>query len=277
MNFRAHAKTNLSLRVLGKRDDGFHAIETRMVRLSVSDKLELEWTDENQIDFTCSDPELPTGEENLVIKAVRALERHANKTFSVRIHLEKNIPSGAGLGGGSSDAATVLKALNEMGNLGFSIDDLCKIAAEIGSDVPFFVHDSACDCSGRGEIVVPVPEFSPQLPILLAKPAFGISAGWAYQNFSDSHQLPGISYTPQLCPWGLMTNDLERPVFEKFLVLARMKMWLLDQPEVHAAIMSGSGSTMIAVLNNKDTGEVLAAKIRERFGNSTWTWVGSSL
>ena len=154
----APAKTNLHLRVLGKREDGFHEIDTRMVRLSLSDTLTLQWTSEDQLKFTCSDETLPTGEDNLVVMAVRALEAYCGKKFSVAIDLQKNIPSGAGLGGGSSDAAAVLRALNEMADLWINTDDLAAIGATVGSDVPFFVYNRSCDCKGRGEIVEPIME-----------------------------------------------------------------------------------------------------------------------
>ncbi len=273
----APAKTNLSLRVLGKRDDGFHEIATRMIRLSLADRVDLKWTTKNKVELTCSDPTLPTGEGNLATMAVRALEKRTGKTFSLNIHIEKEIPSGAGLGGGSSDAAAVLRAINQMADLSLSNDELADVAAEIGSDVPFFVYDSSCDCTGRGEIVTPLTGFNPKLSLVLLKPQFEVAAGWAYQNFQKSFELPGISYMPQICPWGTMVNNLERPVFQKFLVLARMKFWLMEQSVVHSALMSGSGSTMIAVLNRSDAGVELVEKAREQFGKSTWAWVGSSI
>ncbi|NNE93575.1 MAG: 4-(cytidine 5'-diphospho)-2-C-methyl-D-erythritol kinase [Verrucomicrobiales bacterium] len=272
----APAKTNLSLRVLGKREDGFHEIETRMVPLTLADELTLDWTKENAVNLTCSDPDLPTGEENLATKAVRALEQRTGKTFSLKIHIEKQIPSGAGLGGGSSDAAAVLRAINEMAELNLSTEELAEVAAEVGSDVSFFVYGTVCDCRGRGEIVEPVEDFERELPVVLVKPNFEISAAFAYQNYVDSKAIPGVPYVSQICPWGEMVNDLERPVFQKHIVLARMKEWLLGQPEVHAALMSGSGSTMLAVLNRDDAGTVLAGRVAKTYGKPTWTWVGAT-
>ena len=152
----APAKINLSLRILGKRDDGFHEIETRMVRLSLHDRIRLKWRDDDHVVLRCSDKSLPTGEENLVVKAVRAIEQHTGKVFSLSLDLEKHIPSGAGLGGGSSDAAAVLRAINEMAALHLPEAELAAVGATIGSDIPFFVYDRTCDCRGRGEIVEPV-------------------------------------------------------------------------------------------------------------------------
>lgn len=273
----APAKTNLHLRVLGKRDDGFHEIDTRMVRLSLADELTLRWTRDDRVDLTCSDENLPTGEENLVVKAVRAMEGHCGKRFSLAIDLKKNIPSGAGLGGGSSDAAAVLRAINEMAELEIGEGELAQIAAGIGSDVPFFVYNQSCDCRGRGEIVQPLEECLDRLPVVLIKPGFEISAAWSYQNFEGSKEIPEFTYLPQICLWGEMVNDLERPVFEKFPILGGMKSWLLGQKDVQAALMSGSGSTMLAVLRTGESGDSLEQRIIERYGKSTWTFVGHTL
>jgi len=264
----APAKTNLSLQVLGKRADGFHAVETRMCRLSLSDTLDFRYLAAGRgAKLTCDDSALPNGEANLVIKAVRAMENYCHQRFDVGIDLIKRIPSGAGLGGGSSDAAATLKGLNHLFDLRLNPGKLAGIAAGIGSDVAFFCHESTAVCSGRGEIVEPV-EFEWKLPLLVIKPPFEVSASYAYRQWADSKENPGVSYVPQICPWGEMYNDLERPVFAKFLVLARLKMWLLDQGEVHAAMLSGSGSSLIAILTRNDSGGRLGERVRETFGQA---------
>ncbi|MDF1740251.1 MAG: 4-(cytidine 5'-diphospho)-2-C-methyl-D-erythritol kinase [Verrucomicrobiales bacterium] len=273
----APAKTNLWLEVLGKREDGFHEIRTLMVCLSLADQLKLEWRDDDEVVLNCSDPALPTGEENLVIKAVRAMEKHTGKVFALTIELEKRIPSGAGLGGGSSDAAAVIRAINEMADLNLSEAEMSGVAATIGSDIPFFIYNRPCFCFGRGEVVEPLDEPVENLPIFLIKPAFEISAGWAYRRYTDSGQYEGFEYWPQICPWGPMANSLERPVFEKYPLLGEMKSWLLRQPEVHAAIMSGSGSTMLAVLRKDAFADELTARAIERYGESSWTFCGKTL
>ncbi len=273
----APAKINLWLRVLGKREDGFHEIETRMVRLSLADRLRLKWREDESVELRCSDPSLPTGEDNLVIKAVRALEEHCGRGFAVSIDLEKEIPLGAGLGGGSSDAAAVLGAINEMAGLGLSEEQLAGIGSTIGSDIPFFLYGGACDCRGRGEIVEPVEERVPSAPIVLIKPAFSISAGWAYQKFEGSSTYEGFLYEPQGSPWGEMVNDLERPVFEKYPVLGGIKTWLMGQAGVRAALMSGSGSTMLAVMEPGEAGAPLKKAATDRYGENCWTWSGRTL
>lgn len=276
--FFAPAKTNLWLRVLHKREDGYHEIDTRMVCLELADRIRMKWRDDDQLVLHCSDRELPTGADNLVVKAVRLLEAHSGKRFALDIALEKHIPSAAGLGGGSSDAATVLRALNEMAGLSLPEGELAGLAARIGSDVPFFIYDRPCDCRGRGEQIEPVrpDEAPPLLSLFLIKPNFGIPAAWAYQRLAESGEYPGFRYDPQDLPWGKMQNDLERPVFEKFPVLGDMKEWLLDQVGVSAALLSGSGSTMLAVIDNPGIAIPLRERALSRYGEYCWTWSGST-
>ena len=165
----------------------------------------------------------------------------------VAIKLKKKIPHGAGLGGGSSDAASTLLGLNELLETKLPRETLARMGESLGSDVPFFLFQSAATCTGRGELVTPA-KLPNQMSILLIKPEFGVPTQWAYQRWDDSLQIPGIDYSPQQFAGQTFVNDLERPVFEKFVFLARTKMWLLKQPEDGAAIMSGSGSTMFAVM-----------------------------
>lgn len=269
MNLSASAKINLSLSIRRKRPDGFHEIESLMVPISLADTLTLEACDEPGIAFTCSDATLPNDDSNLVVRAARRFFETTALTPAVRMHLAKAIPHGAGLGGGSSDAATTLTGLNELFGTLLAPEALHKIAAELGSDVPFFLARGAAVCKGRGEIVEPVP-FSYQLPLLLIKPSFGVPTPWAYSRWRDSREIPGISYAPQTFPWGRLVNDLQRPVFEKHLFLPVIKRWLLQQPETAGALMSGSGSTCFAVLHDTADGPVLEARAREAFGE-VWT------
>jgi 4-diphosphocytidyl-2-C-methyl-D-erythritol kinase len=268
MQFYAPAKINFSLRVLRKREDGFHEIETLMAPVAIRDTLEIERR-AGGLDFTCSDRSLPVDGTNLVVRAVRAFCNAARVGPDVRIFLQKEIPHGAGLGGGSSDAAATLLALDTIFETQLPGTELARIAAEIGSDVPFFLARSAAVCRGRGEVVEPcvLPR---SLPLLLIKPPFGVPTPWAYQRWRDSLEIPGVPYAPQT-PGGItLVNDLERPVFEKFIQLAEMKRWLLDQPETAGALMSGSGSTVFALLCEKAAGPALVEKARTQFGEHTW-------
>ena len=263
----ARAKINLSLRIHGRRADGFHEIESLFAPLALADALSFE--DAPAFGFTCDDPTLPADDSNLAVRAARRFAERTALPLRVRIHLEKQIPHGAGLGGGSSDAATVLRALNDRSGNPLALTELNEIASELGSDVPFFLQDSAALCRGRGEIVEPRP-LATQLPILLIKPPFPVPTPWSYQRWSTSRELPGISYAAQDLGGTELINDLERPVFEKYLFLAALKSWLSRQPEVAAALMSGSGSTSFAILRAGCSVENLENRTRAEFGEELW-------
>lgn len=271
MTFHSPAKINLWLRVLGKRNDGFHEVQTRLCRLALGDIVEVEQRGAGtDVALTCSDATVPLDESNLAMKALRAFENRTGRQSSWRIHLEKKIPAGAGLGGGSSNAATVLRACNELTGSSLSQAQLIELGAQIGSDVPCFLLDTpAADGAGRGEQVTPA-DFTWKLPLVLIKPPFPIPTPWAYKRWAASKELSGILYAPQLCEWGTMVNDLERPVFEKFLLLPALKMWLLEQGGVRAALMSGSGSTLFAVTDTATQAAELVEKARGWCGETSW-------
>jgi 4-diphosphocytidyl-2-C-methyl-D-erythritol kinase len=264
----APAKINLTLRVLRKRPDGFHDIETLIVPLALADRLTLEeaadWS------FSCDDPTIPSDDTNLAVRAARLFFAETGLKPSVRICLSKSIPHGAGLGGGSSDAAATLRMLDTWYKTSLPTESLIRMAALLGSDVPVFINASSAWCRGRGEMVEPA-SFPTQLPILLLKPAFGIPTPWAYQRWQQSLPLTGIRYESQDFPWGHLENSLERPVFEKHLVLATMKEWLRNQPETIGALMAGSGSTMFAILREPGIGGSLAKRACQMFGPTLWT------
>ncbi|PQJ27549.1 4-(cytidine 5'-diphospho)-2-C-methyl-D-erythritol kinase [Rubritalea profundi] len=263
----ARAKINLNLKILGKREDGFHALETRMAPISLADQLT--FTPSEEYSLECDQAGVPLDESNLVTMAVRIFQRETGKACAFRVQLEKLVPHGAGLGGGSSDAAATLRALNQLEGTNLSVDVLAEWAGEIGSDVPFFVYDSVCDCSGRGEIVQPI-EWPYLLDALLLKPSFGVSTPAAYKNWLTSEEISGVHYAAQSMSWAEFCNDLERPVFQKHRFLAEMKMWLLQQQEVAAAMMSGSGSTMIAVLHDPLKAEDLKQRAKDQLDPTLW-------
>lgn len=262
----ARAKVNLSLRVMGRRDDGFHELRTRMAPISLADEL---WFYEADVySLECDMDGVPVDETNLVTMAVRLFERETGVACRWRVRLIKRVPHGAGLGGGSGDAAAAMRGLNTLVGAGLSEVRMAELLGEIGSDVPFFVYDSVCDCSGRGELVEPVV-WGHEVTMLLLKPSFGVSTPDAYRAWAGSEELVGVDYAVQHFSWGEFVNDLERPVFMKYLFLAELKMWLLGQPEVSGAMMSGSGSTFMAVLDKKDGGAVLA-RAREELDPTLW-------
>ncbi|MEO6871081.1 MAG: 4-(cytidine 5'-diphospho)-2-C-methyl-D-erythritol kinase [Chthoniobacterales bacterium] len=268
MQLFAPAKINLNFKILRRRADDFHEIETLMAPISLGDELELELAD--RLVFTCDDASLPVGDDNLVLRAARSFFAEINAEPNVRIELRKKIPHGAGLGGGSSDAASTLLGLNRLHGNVLSRERLTNLAAALGSDVPFFLSESAALCRGRGEFVEPVSPL-PELPLLLLKPQFGVPTPWAYSRWRDARELSGISYVPQSLGELTIVNDLERPVFEKYVFLARMKEWLRAQPEVAAALLSGSGSTLFAILKLGDHADALAQRARVELDPLLWT------
>ena len=246
MQVIAPAKINLSLRVLGRRSDGFHEIETFIAPISLCDEIKIEKrSGKQEIAFRCDDPSVPKGEDNIVVRAANVFFEKTKITSGISIALKKRIPHGAGLGGGSSDAASTLLALNELFETNLPREALGRMAEMIGSDVP--------------------------LSVLLLKPGFGVPTQWAYSRWRDSREIPGVSYGAQRFTQQSFVNDLERPVFEKFVFLAHLKMWLLKQPEVGAALMSGSGSTVFAVIRDNTDVDRLAMRAKAELDPELWT------
>ena len=271
LTLSAPAKLNLSLRVLGKRDDGFHEIDTLMVQLpGLADHLE--FREAEHFTFTCDAPVIPADENNLVVKAVRAYESAAGASLSFAIHLKKAIPHGAGLGGGSSDAAITLLGLDQLHDGKLGPATLREIASTLGSDVPFFLQALPARCTGRGEIIEPIT--APSVPVILFKPMFEVKTPDAYERWKQSFEISGITYHEQVVSGICLHNDLERPVFSKHRFLAELKQWLLLRKEVAAALMTGSGSTVFAVLRDGADPDSLARSAHHELDPTLWTWSG---
>lgn len=268
----APAKINLSLRVIGKRSDGFHEVDTLMTQVpGLFDTLT--FTESDDYSLTCDVADIPVDESNLITKATLLFEKLSKKKCRAHIHLEKRIPHGAGLGGGSSDAAATFRAWNEWHGGALNESALHEAAASIGSDVPFFLGTSTARATGRGEIVT-AADAPPRQTLVIFKPAFSVSTPDAYARWKDSVALPGVSYDVVKMPWGDLGNDLEKPVFGKFIFLAELKNWLNSRPEVRTALMSGSGSAMFALLSDPETAETLIQQVRERLDPVIWAWSG---
>lgn len=263
------AKINLSLAITGRRADGFHELETLVLPLpGLTDELSFEPA--GSFSLHCGTPGVPADESNLVSRALRLFEKNTGLTCSFRVTLIKTIPHGAGLGGGSADAAHTFLALNELTGAEIPLDTLAAWARELGSDLPLFLYQSPCRCRGRGEIIEPV-RLPWTHPLLLFKPAFNIPTPWAYSRWRESREIKGISYGPQRIGDLLLHNDLERPVFEKHRFLAELKQFLLGQSEVEGALMSGSGSTVFAVLRDPGEAEDLRSRTLAELDPTLWT------
>jgi 4-diphosphocytidyl-2-C-methyl-D-erythritol kinase len=278
-------KVNLLLNILGKRSDGFHELETLMHPVNLCDRLSFERVGDG-IALTCNEPSLPVDPTNLVYRAAEAFFNATKIQAGVRVHLEKEIPMAAGLGGGSGNAATTLLGLNELFGHPLGAEKLEQLAASLGSDVNFFLQKKPALAMGRGEKVKSVGPF-PALrgpAFLLIHPGFGISTAWAYQNLgrfpSTLKGRPGrAEELVSLLTAGQLSNaakefynSLEAPALDKFPILAVIQEFLRENGAA-ASLMSGSGSTTFAIASSVNTAESLGEKFKSKFGPNYWTSV----
>jgi len=228
----SYAKINWSLRITGRREDGYHDLETIFQTISLHDMLT--FREAHQLSLACDDPTIPTDETNLVIRAARALG-----SPPVAIELRKRIPAGGGLGGGSSNAAATLVALSNM----FEVDaPLPEVALSLGSDVPFFLVGGTAYATGRGEVLTPLPPRA-GIPLLLLLPQERVMTAEAFRMLR--------SFSPPAGVGGALVNDFEEPVFERLPRLRALKERLYAAGAAWAG-MSGSGSTIVGAFRSPD-------------------------
>ena len=269
MRIATPAKINLTLEVVGQRPDGFHELATWMIPVGLYDELAMDPSSE--ITYQSNLPSLRFDSSNLILRAIERFQEETGQTAAYRIDLRKEIPIGAGLGGGSSDAAAALLLLNQLHQNPLTDEKLLGLSAQLGSDVPFFLKRRAAWCTGRGE-KMKVREFPHDRWVILIKPEFGVSTAAAYSAYKalPPEQKRGQTKNTE---WGLLRNDLEQPVFQKYLLLPEIKNWLEQQAETEVALMSGSGPTMFAVVKNADDGEQLSDRFSLFFGFKFWVRV----
>ena len=268
----APAKINLYLHILGRRTDGFHELETLMAPITLGDTLEIDLVPNDtstpgSIQFTCSDPTLSDAQDNLATRAATLFREEFNLTTGIRIHLEKAVPVGAGLGGGSSDAAAVLLALRQLTGIECGDDKLAALAAQLGSDIPFFIYRAPAICRGRGEIIEPY-RLTESYQGLLIHPGFGVSTPWAYKTYAQN---PSQGAMGRALAEFTLRNDLEPPAFSKYPWLPAAKAWLQKQPEVIDALMSGSGSSIFALTRSSENTWFLERRFKAEFGETLFT------
>lgn len=246
------AKINIGLNIIRKREDGFHDISTIFHPLQLEDFIKFERSD--NLEFNSNNDLLEKIESNLIIKSIKLLEKKVNKDLSVKIKLEKNIPIGAGLGGGSSNAAATLKALNSLFNLKVSYNSLFNLALQLGSDVPYFLNPVTCYAKSRGEELNPL-NFSIGYPILIVNPGIHIETKWAFSLVSPdekSDKLKTILNTNKFEIEKLknyVTNDFEKIVFAEYPEIAEIKLKFYTLG-AEFALMSGTGSTVYGIFTN---------------------------
>ena len=253
------AKINLSLRVLGKRDDGFHELCTVFQTVSLYDTITFAGSDD--LALTCDNPEIPVDASNLCLRAATELRSRFNVTRGAAMHLEKRIPSPGGLGGGSSNAAVTLIGLMRLWGIDGPVADLVEIAAALGSDVPFFLTGGTALGTGRGEIVEPLDDIDAPL-MLIVTPDVGVSTVAAFANLQapsltniDSNRILRVcrSEAVSLDPHhSALINDFEASVFSAYPEVKRVRDTLIDLGAVNAA-MSGSGASVFAIFDKQET------------------------
>lgn len=260
----APAKINWMLRVLDRRADGYHNLETLFQTISLHDEITI--TPAETFELDCDDSTIPTSRDNLVLRAA-ILMRERFSTPPVRVQLRKRIPAGGGLGGGSSDAAAVLVALSRM-FVPQAESHLPDLALQIGSDVPFFLIGGTAYGTGRGEVVTPLPGPSP-IPLLLSFPGVSVSTADAFRWLDDSAKKSsrvGASRIRDLVLNGLLdgaselTNDFEPVVFERMPELGAIKRGMLAAGAAWSG-MSGSGSTIVAAFRDVASRDEAAARL----------------
>lgn len=263
----APAKLNLTLEVVAKRADGYHAIETLMVPVDLCDELEFDRID-GETSLTCDAPGIPTDGRNLVLKAAEALRKRTGTKHGAAIRLTKRIPHEAGLGGGSSDAATTLMALDELWQLSLPSSELAAVAAEIGSDVPFFLANSAAWCTGRGEKVEPELIGEP-LDLVIVKPNVGLSTKEIYSRVA----LPATPTDGTPARIALRSGDKEalgRALFNRLQAPAFTVAPAVESLHRELAALgplgchlTGSGSALFALCRDAREANRIAQAIRD--------------
>ncbi len=248
MKFVSNAKINIGLNVISNRIDGYHNLETIFYPINYSD--ELEFIESDQFSIECNDPNIPTDSSNLIWKAKDLIQEKSSDEIKVKVKLLKRIPSFAGLGGGSSNAAITLMALNQILNINLTQDELQSIAVRIGADVPYFLENKPCFAEGRGEILFPLSDFQVDGKIVVVFPKINISTAWAYSNIAPKHpnfSLASIkTFSDFLNNLNAIENDFERPVFNKYPEIGEIKNILLGQGAIYSSL-SGSGSAVYGI------------------------------
>jgi 4-diphosphocytidyl-2-C-methyl-D-erythritol kinase len=268
MDVTARAKVNLSLEIIRRREDGYHEIETVLQTVDLADQLRVELTDDGRVEIECDAPEIPTDAGNLCHRAIVAMRPLAGPSLGARVHIHKRIPPGAGLGGGSANAAGVLRAVERGLGLEIAPETMQSVAASIGSDVPFMLHGGTMLGRGRGEILTPLEALKRGV-FVIVKPKVSISTAWVYSQFNfrlttHRHRLNLRSANSALArfPRGRLPfrNALEDVVLPSHPEVAGLLEQLQSERPFFAS-MTGSGSAVYAIFDR----DWRAEEVAERF------------
>jgi len=278
LTLSANAKINLTLDILGTREDGYHEVAMIMQEISLHDTLSMGKINQGislTIAIEGQQGTLSADESNLCWKAAALVQKEYNLQEGVEIHLTKRIPMAAGLAGGSADAAAVLKGMNHLFRLGMTEARLCELGARLGSDIPFCIMGGTMLATGRGEVLTRLPGF-PRLSVVLAKPPVGVSTAWAYKTYDAGYDGPHPDNEAMLAAIhegdahkaaGLLCNVLEGVTEVEHPVIADYKRLMLEHGAM-ASMMSGSGPTVFGLVREKQQAWHLADTLKKYDGEA---------
>jgi 4-diphosphocytidyl-2-C-methyl-D-erythritol kinase len=272
VEYKARAKINLSLDVLRKREDGYHDLRMIMQTLELHDLVCIEKTD-NLINIGCDSAFIPEGQGNIAYKAAKLILDEYNIKSGVKINIKKNIPVAAGLAGGSTDAAAVLKGINSLFDLGIPLDDLARLGKKIGADVPYCIYGGTMLAEGIGDVLTRLSPLG-GLDIILVKPKIGVSTAYVYNNLKLENvvERPDTEFIIEAVRnkslnaiAANMRNVLETVTEAKYNIISEIKAKLLDKGAA-GSMMSGSGPTVFGIFEDK----IKAQKAFESIKNNRW-------
>lgn len=291
ISLKAAAKINLYLEITGNRADGYHDLVMILQSIDLCDRVDIRKFGTDEIQVACTNLEVPCDQTNLAYKAAALLQGRFPDIGGMEISIDKQIPMGAGLAGGSANAAAVLVGIDRLWDLGLTQSQLCELAAQLGSDIPFCVIGGTALATGRGEILSPLPDLTDLVLVVCKHRHISISTPWAYQTFRSqgllatsearnqnfsSQMVTAIALKDESTPvkvGRLLYNDLERAVLPAYPELVLLKNNLLEQ-ECLGAMMSGSGSTMFAIAADLDRAQKIAEAVKT---DDIDVWVVKSL
>lgn len=266
-------KVNLRLDVVAKRTDGYHDLRSIMERISVSDEIELSLC-EKGIEITSDNEDLPLGEDNIVFQAVKEILAYSSRNIGIKIHIKKNIPISSGLGGGSSNAASVIKAVNQMLKLKLSKEKLMQIGLKVGADVPFFLFEGPAIAEGVGEELTKIKSM-PKLHFIIVNPKVPVSTEEVFKAYKIDEEkvkktlkkvkIPNQFKTKREIV-KFMNNDLEEVTLKRYPIIDEIKD-VLDEYGAMGSQMSGSGPTVFGIFADKNKLDSAYEKLADKYGD----------
>lgn len=268
LQIKAPAKVNYRLDVLGKRPDGYHELRMIMQRVDLCDELEISLSETPGIRVVCGKAGVPDGPGNIAWRAADALLKLSGRQVGIDISITKKIPVAAGLGGGSSDAASVLMGVNELLELGLSDQRLMEIGVKLGADVPFFIYKKTAFAEGIGDKLTALDEV-PSLWVVLVNAGIHCSTAWVYQNLQLTTDKPAailpVSYSDIKAVCDVLSNDLEPVTFKRYPLVSELKE-ILTAAGARGALMSGSGSTVFGLFESEKAAKQAAGEMSKKHG-----------